>query len=67
MEITRRCILTWTTSIREIDITDEQLVRWHQGALIQDVAPQLSADDREFIISGITPETWERIYGRAEE
>ena len=29
---------------------------------IQDALPELNADDREFLISGFSPEGWEEIY-----
>lgn len=34
-----------------------------KGALIQDAFPTLSAEDREFILSGITPEEWNETFG----
>jgi len=37
-----------------------------QGALIQNVYPQLNADEREFLITGITPELWTKIFGSGE-
>jgi hypothetical protein len=37
-----------------------------QGALIQNVYPQLNADEREFLITGITPELWTKIFGSSE-
>ncbi len=40
--------------------------RWKAGALIQDAFPTLSADDREFIMTGITPEEWAEIFGEEE-
>jgi len=43
----------------DLDITEVQLVAWRQGALIQDVMPHLSADEREFLITGITPAEWD--------
>jgi len=41
-----------------LNVTEEQLIRQKQGELVQDVFPELSADEREFLISGITPEEW---------
>ena len=35
--------------------------RWKDGACIQDVFPELSADDREFLLTGLTPEDWEKL------
>jgi hypothetical protein len=42
----------------DIDVTDEQMVAWRSGELIQKAMPHLSDDDREFIMTGITPEEW---------
>jgi hypothetical protein len=50
--------LSGTVNERDIDVTAEQIQWWHGGALIQDVMPNLSADDREFLMTGITPEEW---------
>ena len=38
-----------------------------QGKLIQDVFPQLSATEREFILSGMTPDEWSEAWGKADE
>lgn len=45
----------------EIDVTREQVYRWQAGELIQNVMPELTPDEREFIISGMTPEEWAEI------
>jgi hypothetical protein len=47
----------------EIDVTDAQLEEWANGGLIQNVMPHLSPDEREFIMTGITPEQWKKIFG----
>lgn len=67
MIIKRRSTLTGILHEREIDITEEQLVRWAQGEVIQKVAPHLSAADREFIISGSTPEEWNDLFQELDE
>lgn len=36
---------------------------WKNGAFIQDAMPTLSADQREFVKTGITPQKWAEIYG----
>jgi hypothetical protein len=33
---------------------------------VQDAFPQLDADQREFLISGITPEEWDATFGDDE-
>ncbi len=43
-----------------IDITEEQLKRWESGEdLIQNIMPNLSDNEREFILTGSTPEEWD--------
>lgn len=42
----------------DLDITQEQLNRWMNGELIQNVFPFLNPDEREFIKTGITSDTW---------
>lgn len=46
-----------------INATNEQYIAWIDGTLIQDAMPQLSADEREFIISGCTSKDWEQLNG----
>lgn len=66
MKITRTSIISGNISSMEINITEEQLQNWQHGMLIQNAAPNLTADEREFIISGITPEEWEKTFGKGE-
>jgi len=35
--------------------------------LIQDAMPNLSVGERDFIITGITPEGWDALFGEEEE
>lgn len=63
MRITRVSTLTGKTHTREIDCTSWQLKKWEEGALIQNAMPRVSAEDREFVISGITPEEWAQSVG----
>lgn len=62
MKITRISPYTGKENTREIPVTQEQLGLWRSGELIQDVMPELSVDDREFIMTGYTPEDWEVIH-----
>jgi hypothetical protein len=64
MKITRTSILTNITHEREIDITAEQLFAWKiRNMHIQDAMPNVSAGDREFLMTGITPEEWDAEFG----
>lgn len=39
---------------------------WQNGMLIQDAFPNLNADQREFIMTGITAEEWDETFGEKE-
>ena len=59
MKMAMKSMLTGNIHTRDIDVTYEQLDAWvADGTLIQEALPHLSADDREFIKTGITPEEW---------
>ena len=59
MQITRIDPFTQKENTMELDITQAQLDRWQKGELIQNVFPYLTADEREFIKTGITPDSWD--------
>jgi len=59
MIVRRENIFTGVVRAIDIDVTYEQIERWHNGELIQDVMPHLSVDEREFLISGMIPEEWD--------
>jgi|TARA_R110000744_G_scaffold53524_1_gene114229 hypothetical protein len=50
----------------DIQVTDSQLQNYANGALIQVAFPQLSADEREFIKTGITADSWDWLTGRKQ-
>ena len=58
MQFIRKSMLSGVTRSRDIDVTEEEYDRWRSGMLIQLAMPHLSADDREFIMTGITEEEW---------
>ena len=59
MKITRTNPFNGEVNTLNIEVTDEQIQAYMDGALIQNAFPNLSADDREFIKTGITAESWE--------
>ena len=63
MKIVRRSPFSGTVNTREIDVTPEQIDAWQAGALIQVAMPNLTAEDREFMMTGITPEEWAETFG----
>ena len=62
MKITKKSELSGIESTRDIDVSQEQLNAWENGVLIQDAMPQLSAEDREFIKTGITSAEWDKLF-----
>ncbi len=63
MLITRKSMLTGIERTLDIPCTQEQLDAWNQGqGLIQRIMPDLTADQREFIMTGCTPEEWDAAY-----
>ena len=57
MKLSRISALTGRTRTWELPITEQQYMDYMLGdGLIQHVLPELSADQREFLINGITPE-----------
>lgn len=56
--------LTGKTNIMKLDITLDQIHQWENGlGLIQDIMPNLTASEREFIMSGMTDDDWNEAFG----
>jgi len=62
MKITRTSRLTGKTSVMNLDITQAQLDAWVDGELVQNAMPELSAEEREFLMTGITPDEWDSVF-----
>jgi hypothetical protein len=45
----------------------EALSQWQNGDLIQDAFPSLCPEDREFIMTGLTPMEWDEHMGDEED
>ena len=71
MEIIRQSQLSGAIHVMDIDISEEQLARVENRResqeLIQNIVPHLPKDEREFLISGITPEEWELAFADMAE
>ena len=59
MLITKFSPISMKDHSREIPVTQEQLDAWNSAVLIQNAMPNISADDRESLMTGITPEEWD--------
>lgn len=62
MKIERVSPRTGQTNVMEIDVTSEQIYRWQNGELIQRAMPDLTPDEREFIMTGYTAEDWAAMF-----
>lgn len=67
MEITRTSSLTGVERTKDLNISPIQLTLWKNGMLAQRAFPQLSPEDREFIISGCTKEEWDEAFKNIED
>lgn len=70
IRVTRQSILSGVWRTRELPITLDELIAVEdpqRTALIQDLLPSLPAEDREFLLTGITSEEWEEFDNANED
>ena len=67
MQITRTSIFSGNTNTMELNVTQEQLTAWESGVHIQVAMPQLNAEEREFVKTGMTPTEWNELFGEDED
>ncbi len=63
--IVRTDPFTNRSNARELDITQEQLDEYNSpgSRQIQHIMPDLTADEREFLMTGIMPSSWDQLFG----
>lgn len=67
MKIARKSPLTGKTNIMDLPVTEEQI--WEHlksGRMIQDSFPNLTPDQREFLLTGYTKEDWDTLFEEEE-
>lgn len=66
MQVIKTSPLTGVTHTMDLDVTKEQLdrfeIRKETGEYVQNIFNNLSASEREFILSGITPTEWDKTF-----
>ena len=69
IQVTRQSIITKKINTMELPITQEHLDIYETvgDILIQDAFPNLDAEQREFILTGITPQEWNDTFGGDED
>lgn len=65
VKITKRCFCCGQNKVVEMD--SQAYTRWMDGEHIQDVAPQLSVDDRELLISGVCGTCFDTMFANDDE
>ena len=63
MLIERESPLSGNVNALDIPVTLAQIAAWKGGELIQRAMPDLTPDEREFLMTGITAEEWENHFG----
>jgi hypothetical protein len=63
MKITMRSMMSGKDNTMDIDVTPEQIELWRSGVLIQVAMPNVPAPQREFLMTGVTPEEWDYFFG----
>jgi hypothetical protein len=64
VEFRRTSPMTGKENAQVFEVDPDKLVQWKfNEMLIQEAFPHLSADDREFILTGILPDEWDAIMG----
>ena len=66
MLITRKSLISGNINSMSLPITEEQYTAWEQGTLVQVAMPHLSPDEREFVMTGITPTEWADNFGEEQ-
>jgi len=65
IQVTRQSVLTRQMNTMELPILQEHLDIYDKigGFNVQDIFPQLDAEQREFLINGVTPQEWTKYIG----
>ena len=63
MLITKKSAFTGIEHTLEIPVTQAQLDLWNSGVSIQNAMPNIFAEDREFIKTGVTAQEWNDTFG----
>jgi len=66
MLIERKSMVSGKVHAMDLDVTQDQIDAWNSGMYIQDAMPQLNDEQREFMMTGITPEEWDATFGEEE-
>ena len=63
--LTITCIMC--KEVHKIVVSDDGFEKWNKGELIQIALPELSADEREMLISKTCGKCWDKLFAEPEE
>jgi len=69
MQVSKMSPFTGNINTMTLDISPNQMAEFsdpRRTRLVQDIFPNLSQDEREFIMSGTTPDDWKQMFGEDE-
>ena len=65
LTVNKKC---WSCEdVHNLEVSQDGWEAWQSGGLIQDALPELSADDRELLISETCGVCWDQLFGVDEE
>ena len=71
MEIIRKSPLSGNLNVMNLPVTQEQMNRFDlpkdRREPIQDIFPQLTPSEREFLLTGYTDDDWAALFGPEED
>lgn len=62
MIIRKTSLISGITRELDLPITEIEWERYTRGARVQDAFPLLNADQREYLLTGTTPEEWDTVF-----
>jgi hypothetical protein len=62
--VTGNCFVTGNE--HSVNVPLAGFKKWESGMMIQAAMPGVSAEDREFLISGTSPAGWRQLFGQEE-
>jgi hypothetical protein len=62
-EISRVSPLTGKLNTLSLTFDMEDYRQWQKGTVIQKAMPYLTADEREFLMTGYTTDDWKQMFG----
>jgi len=66
--VTMVSMFTEEVNSMQLPVSQDRIDLWLTGGgLIQDIMPDLSPDQREFLMTGMTPLEWTNMFGDSDE